>query len=225
VVSGRRAARVPTCANAGELSLEGTVVDTACGDTDADGREDLFVLLWKKPGRLFRNVGSRFSDVTEEMGLSGVGGEGLSALFFDFDRDRDPDLLVTAHAPLALSLRRLLSPERPATGFTPRLFENDGGNRFVEVTSEVGLDRQYGVVEAEAFDVDSDGWMDLVFAMGGFEASHLEPSVVLRNRKGEEFVEWGHIPSSDEPRHAVDVEVTKRESGVEILLAVAGSGS
>jgi hypothetical protein len=67
--------------------------------------------------------------------------------------------------------------------------------------------------------------MDLVFAMGGFEASHLEPSVVLRNRKGEEFVEWGHIPSSDEPRHAVDVEVTKRESGVEILLAVAGSGS
>lgn len=207
------------------LRFEGTPVDTACSDYDLDGKPDLFLLLWKKPGRLFRNDGAGFTDVTEEVGLGGVGGEGLSALFFDFDRDRDPDLLVTAHAPLALSLRRLLSPEGHAKTLTPRLFENEGGKRFIEVTSEVGLDRQYGVVEAEAFDVDSDGWIDLVFAMGGYEASHLEPSVVLRNQAGEDFLEWAHIPSSDEPHNAVGVEVMKRNGKVEILLATTGGAS
>jgi hypothetical protein len=210
------------------LRFEGTAVDTACADYDADGRTDLFLLLWKKPGRLLRNVdhgGASFTDVTDEAGLAGVGGEGLSALFFDFDRDSDPDLLVTAHAPLALSLRRLLSPEGRAKTLTPRLFENEGGKRFLEVTSKVGLDRQFGVVEAEAFDVDSDGWLDLVFAMGGPEASHLEPSVVLRNRRGGDFIEWAHIPSSDEPHNAVGVEVSKRDGRVEVLLATRGGGS
>jgi tetratricopeptide (TPR) repeat protein len=217
------AAPEAACAEDRGLRFEGTPVDRACSDYDADGNPDLFLLLWKKPGRLFRNDGAGFTDVTEEVGLGGVGGEGLSALFFDFDRDRDPDLLVTAHAPLALSLRRLLSPEGRAKTTTPRLFENEGGKRFIEITSKVGLDRQYGVVEAEAFDVDSDGWLDLLFAMGGFEASHLEPSLVLRNREGKDFVEWAHIPSSDEPQNAVGIEVAKRNGKVEILLATAGS--
>lgn len=223
-VEGPAAAR-DVCVEDRSLRFEGTPVDTACSDYDADGKPDLFLLLWKKPGHLFRNDGAGFTDVTEEVGLGGVGGEGLSALFFDFDRDRDSDLLVTAHAPLALSLRRLLSPEGRAKTLTPRLFENEGGKRFIEITSKVGLDRQYGVVEAEAFDVDSDGWLDLVFAMGGFEASHLEPSVVLKNREGREFIEWAHIPSSDEPHNAVGVEVIKRNGKVEILLATARSVS
>ncbi len=213
------------CVKSESLRFDGTPVDTACSDYDLDGKPDLFLLLWRKPGHLFRNDGDGFTDVTEEVGLGGVGGEGLSAVFFDFDRDGDPDLLVTAHAPLALSLRRLLSPEGRAKTLTPRLFENEGGKRFVEVTSKVGLDRQYGVVEAEAFDVDSDGWLDLVFAMGGYEASHVEPSVVLRSREGKGFVEWGHIPSSDEPHNAVGVEVMKRNGKVEILLATAGGAS
>ena len=210
------------CAEDRSLRLEGTPVDRACSDYDADGKPDLFLLLWKKPGHLFRNDGAGFTDVTEAVGLEGVGGEGLSALFFDFDRDGDPDLLVTAHAPLALSLRRLLSPEGRAKTLTPRLFENEGGARFVEVTSKVGLDRQFGVVEAEAFDVDSDGWLDLVFAMGGFEASHIEPSVVLRNREGKDFVEWAHIPSSDEPHNALGVRVMERHGKVDIVLVSAG---
>lgn len=212
------------CLETGRLPFEGTLVGTACSDYDGDGKTDGFLLLWKKPGRLFRNDGAGFIDVTEEVGLGGVGGEGFSALFFDFDRDQDADLLVTAHAPLALSLRRLLSPGGRAKALTPRLLENEGGNRFIEITADIGLDRQFGVVEAEAFDVDSDGWLDLLFAMEGFEASHLEPSVVLKNRGGLEFVEWAHIPSSDEPRNALGVEVAKRNGRVEILLSTAGSG-
>ena len=224
VVERPPAAHAP-CRDVSSLRFEGTLVDAACSDYDADGKPDLFLLLWKKPGRLFRNIGSGFQDVTEDAGLEGVGGDGLSALFFDFDGDGYPDLLVTAHAPHALSLRRLLAPEGRSRTLTPRLFRNEGGKRFVDVTTEAGLDHHYGVVEAKAFDVDSDGWLDLVFAMGGSEASQLEPSVVLRNREGKEFVEWAHVPSSDEPRNATGVEVVKRGAKVEILLATGGKTS
>jgi Flp pilus assembly protein TadD len=211
--------RTPDCdPKALGLRFEGTLVDAACSGGD------VFLLLWKRPARLFRNGAAGYAEVTDEAGLKGVGGNGLSALFFDFDRDGDSDLLVTAHAPLALSLRRLLHPEGRASTGTPRLFENQAG-RFVDVTARVGLDRPFGVVEAEAFDVDSDGWEDLVFAMGGFEANHLEPSVVLRNREGKALIEWAHIPSSEEPHNALGVDVTKRNGAVEILLVTSGGAS
>lgn len=181
------------------------LVDAAVGDVDGDDRPDVFLLGWKAAGRLYRNTGTGFEDATEPLGLAGVGGEGLSALFFDFDRDADPDLLVTAHAPLALSLRRLLAPAARENEATPRLFRNEGGRRFVEITHEVGLDRQYGVVQAVASDVNGDGFLDLLFAMGGLEASHLEPSVVLRNEAGKSLVETAYIPSRDQPRRALGI--------------------
>jgi hypothetical protein len=61
--------------------------------------------------------------------------------------------------------------------------------------------------------------------MGGFEASHLEPSVVLKNREGKDFIEWAHIPSSDEPINGLGVTVREREGEVEILLATAHGGA
>lgn len=198
------------------VSYERTLVDEAIADFDSDGKPDTYLLFWKVPGRLLRSTGTSYEDVTGEMGLAGVGGEGFRALFFDFDGDSDPDLLVTAHAPLALSLRRFLDPERRARTLTPRLFRNDDGRRFVEVTSAVGLDRHFGVTDALAHDVDADGDLDLVFAMGGFEATHLEPSVVLRNREGRSFEEWAYLPSIDEPRRAVSLRLD--DSGAIVLL-------
>lgn len=197
-----------------DFEYEGTLVDAAVADFDSDSLEDVFLLGWKAPGRLLRKTGSSFEDVTERVGLAGVGGDGLSAVFFDYDRDSDPDLLVTSHAPLALSLQRLLHPEKRARARTPRLFRNDEGRRFTEVTGEAGLDRHYGVVQALPSDVDGDGFVDLVFAMGGFEASHLESSLVLRNRGGKDFEEWAYLPSVDEPIRAAGVRM---ESG-EIVL-------
>ncbi len=194
------------------LHYETHAVDAAIADVDADGRLDVFLLGWKAPGRLFRNGGDAFEDVTESAGLRSLGGDGYSAIFFDSDADGDPDLLVTAHAPLELSL------SRSKNGPTPRLLRNDGRGHFLDDTSRVGLDESFGVMQAVAADVDADGFLDLVFAQGGLDAWHLEPSVVLRNREGRDFVAWALLPSPDEPRRAAGVTA----SGTDLFLAGVG---
>jgi len=194
------------------LNYDAHAVDAAVADVDADGRDDVFVLGWKAPGRLFRNTGERFEDVTGSAGLSSVGGDGFSALFFDFDADGDQDLLVTAHAAHELSL------VRSTRGPTPRFFRNDGRGHFTEGTSAVGLDKSFGVMHAVAADLDRDGFSDVVLALGGLDISHLEPSVVLRNERGEKLVPWALLPSRNEPHNAMGVAV----SGADVFLSGVG---
>ena len=200
------------------LHFDAHAVDATVADVDGDERIDVFVLGWKAPGRLFRNLGGSFEDATKSAGLASVGGDGFSALFLDFDVDGDPDLLVTAHAPLELSLLR------SAKGPTPQLFENDGRGHFVDHTSELGLDRSFGVLQAVAADVDADGFPDLIFAQGGLEKTHLEPSVVLRNLEGKHFIPWSYLPSADEPRRALGVATSVARADGTFDVFVSGVG-
>jgi len=205
-------------------SYQAYTVDAAVGDVDGDERPDVFLLGWRSPGRLFRGTAHGFTDATKDARLEGVGGNGLSALFFDTDGDGDLDLLVTTDAPLELSLRRLLEPTRRAKKGTPRLFENDGRGQFSEITADAGLDHHFGVFRAIAADVDGAGWDDLVFAHGGFEHTHLEPSVILRNREGRDFVAWAYLPSIDTPRRALGVTAADIDGDGTSELFVSGTG-
>ncbi|MEE9263531.1 MAG: FG-GAP-like repeat-containing protein [Vicinamibacteria bacterium] len=190
------------------LVYPGNAVDAAVADFDGNGRKDVFILGWKRPGRLFLNTEEGFADRTRESGLVGIGGDGLSVVALDFDRDGWQDLLVTAHAPVELSLRRMLHMSI-SDRLTPRLLRNNRG-RFEDVTAELDLNRNYGTMQAISADFDGDGWPDLVFAHGGLERQHIEPSLVLRNDKGRRFVEWAYLPSRDRPLNARGVAASAK---------------
>jgi hypothetical protein len=190
------------------LSFSGNAVDAAVADFDGNGRADVFILGWKRPGRLFLNTPDGFVDQTDEAGLQGVGGAGFSVVVLDYDRDGWQDLLVTARAPLELSLNRMLNASRSDRS-TPRLFRNREG-RFEDVTARVDLNHHYGTMQAIPADLDGDGWTDVAFAHGGLERQHLEPSLVLRNDGGRKFVEWIYLPSPSRPLNAVGVTVSAK---------------
>jgi hypothetical protein len=117
-------------------------------DYDGDGFDDLFVTDSSIDGQnhLYHNSGHlTFTDVTAQAGIgTGNDAENASAdsLWFDFNNDGKPDLLVVRFG-------------------HNQLFQNLGEGRFKDVTREAGLDRYMNSITAIAFDYDRDGFVDL----------------------------------------------------------------
>jgi len=140
------------------------------GDLDGDGDLDAFVsnlahprtMPWSDPSRVLYNTGAAggytFEDRTEGSGY--VYNEGDANVHMgDFDLDGDLDLVVTSHY-----------------GLHQRVYRQDAGGRFVDVTYELGVrGRAENAIWA---DVDEDGDLDLVTSDRG------APTVFL-NRLGD----------------------------------------
>src|SRR5579872_970911 len=122
----------------------------AVGDYDNDGYDDLFMTDSEvgKPNHLFHNNGDlTFTDVAEQAGVAG-GNDPSSivsdAIWFDYDNDGLPDLLVARFG-------------------TPILYHNEGHGKFRDVTAGSGLTRFGNTIAVIAFDFDNDGYLDLLF--------------------------------------------------------------
>ncbi|MBL9078955.1 MAG: VCBS repeat-containing protein [Planctomycetes bacterium] len=99
-----------------------------------------------QPDRLLRRVGSRFVDVTTSAGVRDHG-MGLSATWWDYDDDGDPDLYVA---------NDLESPDV--------LYENLGNGTFRDATADVLPHTAYYGMGSDAADVDNDGHLDFLVA-------------------------------------------------------------
>ncbi len=131
----------------------------------------------------------RFTQITQEAGVdfvhvTGAYGDKLlpetmggGVAFFDFDRDGDPDLLLVNGSPWPFAPERAKA-SRAAT--TSRLYENDGGGGFTDVSGSSGIaDATRGLygMGVAAGDYDGDGWTDLFLTAVG-------ENRLLRNREG-----------------------------------------
>jgi hypothetical protein len=147
-------------------------VGCSFADIDNDGDPDLFVTTVRHGNRLFENVDhGTFRDITREAGV-GYNGHSSGAVFFDYDGDGLLDLFVT-------NVGRYTSNERGPGGYyvglqdafmghlhpvraeASILYRNLGGNRFKDVTREVGLVDRSWSGDATALDVNDDRFPDL----------------------------------------------------------------
>jgi hypothetical protein len=122
-------------------------------DYNGDGRPDLFFANGAtSPGlaktgprywnRLFRNDGNlRFTDVTEQAGVSGVG-YAMGAAAADYDNDGHVDLFVPGVR-------------------DHQLLRNTGAGRFEDVTRRAGIAGGEWAVAGAWLDYDHDGRLDL----------------------------------------------------------------
>jgi hypothetical protein len=141
----------------------------AVGDFNLDGNEDIFVThLMGEGNTLFVNTGKGFfEDRTKTAGLFAPSFPYTSfgTGWIDYDNDGWPDLFIASGA--VQIIEKLAVAGDPYPLHQPnQLFRNEGGKRFVDVTSLGGPDFALSEVSrGVAFgDVDNDGDMDILVA-------------------------------------------------------------
>lgn len=152
------------------------------GDADGDGFVDLYVATFAdKPGtipnRFFRQRDGRF--VRDDQPTLEAPMRGNTPLFVDLDNDGDLDLYVAS----------MPNPKREILGC--RLYRNDGGGKYVDVSTESGAcPEAFGGRSLSAFDYDGDGLLDLLVGeepMVRYNGSSTRSSRLFHNAGGLKF--------------------------------------
>jgi hypothetical protein len=163
-----------TTPEAGVALADRVGVSASFADTDNDGDPDLYVTTVRGGNAFFENDGrGRFRNITDASGLAYTG-HSSGAVFFDYNRDGRLDLFLVNvgryttdtvagegyryHVAFEDAFSGHLKPERAEQS---RLFRNEGGNRFVDVSAATGLQDFSWSGDASPIDGNGDGWPDL----------------------------------------------------------------
>jgi len=194
--AGRRRLRFTDVTQAAGVGWREYGMGAAVGDYDGDGDLDLFLTSFG-PEALFRNNGDgTFSDVTVQAGVSDALWS-TSAAFCDYDRDGDLDLFVANYVDFTVADNRICADAVGARDYCSpksyrpvpdRLYRNEGGGRFTDVTQAAGIAKAYGAgLGVVAGDYNGDGWLDF------YVANDATPSQLWINRRDGTFVDEGLI--------------------------------
>ena len=154
-------------------------------DTDNDGDPDLFVTSVRGGNALLANDGQGlFRDISQSSGLD-YSGHSSATVFFDYNRDGMLDAFVanvgkytrgSDPAPVIGFVRDGDDGEfsyypgyadafeghlKPLRTERSHLYENEGENRFANVSARTGLLDESWTGAATPIDANEDGWLDL----------------------------------------------------------------
>ena len=160
-----------------KIDLESYGMGVATGDFNNDGYVDIYRTGLSGAVMLRNNKDGTFTDVTKATGTSDPGGWGVSATFFDYDRDGWLDLFVGNYLIYSLggdvpcqsvTGRRDYCPPNSYRAQPSRLFHNRGNGTFEDVTAKAFVNGAYGpALGASTADFNRDGWIDLYVANDG----------------------------------------------------------
>ena len=131
-------------------------------DVDNDGDQDLFIARYLAPNKLYINNGDgTFTDRSHEMGLD-LSTTTTTAVFLDYDLDGYPDLYIGAYGDAFNDIPRL--PFFAQNGKPNRLFHNEHGRTFRDVTEASGVGDTGWALAVASADYDRDGYPDIAVA-------------------------------------------------------------
>ena len=185
-------------ARAAGIDVSDHVKAVVWGDVDNDGDPDLYVSALGARNRLYRNNGDGgFDDIAARAGVE----EPISSFptwFFDYDNDGWLDLFVSgysvANGPFGIDYMELAH-----SGESPRLYRNRSGERFEDVTEDVGLDRLSLTMGSNFGDLDGDGFLDFYLGTGDPDFRAIVPNRMYRNVDGRRMADvttaggFGHL--------------------------------
>jgi hypothetical protein len=195
-------------------------------DYDNDGYPDLFVNYLESTPHLFHNNrDGTFTDVTEEMGIRGPR-SGFACWAFDYNNDGWLDLFATCYErdldALVRDFRGRQQSERKVD--VTRLYRNQGGKRFVDVSKETGVDGVFATMGCNFADFDNDGYLDFYLGTGDPSLATIIPNRMFKNVGGKRFTDvsatsgTGHLQKG----HGVACGDWDRDGNVDLFLEMGG---
>ena len=182
------------------LDVDGHGMGAACGDVNNDGLVDVAITYYRGT-RLFINTGNgRFVQLGDEAGVVNPYW-GMTAAFFDYDRDGRLDLFVANYiayqgVPCFYQNGQDFCGPGEHTGSDAKLYRNTtppgdaspAAVRFEDVTERAGIAGRPGAgLGVVCADFTADGWQDVFVTNDG------EPNFLWVNRRDGTFAEEGVV--------------------------------
>ncbi|RMH70009.1 MAG: CRTAC1 family protein, partial [Bacteroidetes bacterium] len=152
------------------LAVDAFVKGAAWGDVNNDGWPDLYVSVLGGANQLFLNrEGQVFEEVAADAGVQAPAFS-FPVWFWDYDHDGWEDLFVISYdARYFEDVAGQVAREHlgmPSAAERPRLYRNNGGGTFADVTATAGLDCVVFGMGSNFGDVNNDGYLDAYIGTG-----------------------------------------------------------
>lgn len=165
----------------------------AIGDYDNDGYDDIFISALGQSHLFHNNGDGTFTDVTKATGLWGPNEFSTGAAWVDYDKDGKLDLVVANYVQWSIQAdlfctldgthKSYCTPES-YKGASARLWHNQGGGKFADVTQKAGFyeptSKSLGIA---VLDYNNDGWPDILLA------NDTQPNKLYLNKRDGSFEE------------------------------------
>ena len=158
----------------------------SAGDYDNDGFQDLYLSNYGQENFLYHNNGDgTFTEMAKRLHVERPIAS-FPAWFFDYDNDGWLDIFVSSFIHSVTEVIRSYLGMPVATE-RMKLYRNQTGTGFQDVTKEVGLDRVFMPMGANFGDINNDGFLDFYLGTGDPSYASLVPNVLFLNKEGKYF--------------------------------------